>query len=128
MIARLAAADPAHIVTLDALTVALKAAGFQRPPGSPRLVTRLRRMKDIEVLANGRVRMLGGDAPTPPEAAAPGAEEAALAGGGAAAAAEANGGAEAATRRRPRRRGGRRRGGRARKAGATAPAPAPATE
>jgi hypothetical protein len=128
VIARLAAADPAHIVTLDALTVALKAAGFQRPPGSPRLVTRLRRMKDIEVLANGRVRMLGGDAPTPPEAAAPGAEEAALAGGGAAAAAEANGGAEAATRRRPRRRGGRRRGGRARKAGATAPAPAPATE
>src|SRR6185295_7230006 len=57
VIARLAALDPAHTVTLDALTVALKAAGFQRPPGSPRLVTRLRRMKDIEILPNGRVRL-----------------------------------------------------------------------
>jgi hypothetical protein len=54
VIARLAAADPAHGVTLDALTVALKAAGFQRPPGSPRLVTRLRRMKDLEVRRTDR--------------------------------------------------------------------------
>jgi hypothetical protein len=57
-IARLAAADPARTVTLDALTAALKAAGFQRPPGSPRLVTRLRQTRGIEVLPNSRVRLV----------------------------------------------------------------------
>lgn len=57
IIARLTAADPGAGVGLDRLTVALKAAGFQRPPGSPRLVTRLRRMSDLEVLQSGRVRL-----------------------------------------------------------------------
>lgn len=57
IIARLTTADPGAGVGLDRLTVALKAAGFQRPPGSPRLVTRLRRMSDLEVLQSGRVRL-----------------------------------------------------------------------
>jgi hypothetical protein len=58
IIARLAGADPSRAVTLDALTVALKAAGFRRPPGSPRLVTRLRRMKGVKVLPNSRVGLV----------------------------------------------------------------------
>jgi hypothetical protein len=58
IIAQLSAADPARTVTLDALTLALKAAGFQRPPGSPRLVTRLRQTRGIEVLPNSRVRLV----------------------------------------------------------------------
>jgi hypothetical protein len=57
IIARLVAASASRTVTLDALTVALKAAGFQRPPGSPRLVTRLRQVKGLEILANGKLRL-----------------------------------------------------------------------
>jgi hypothetical protein len=129
VIARLAAADPAHTVTLDALTVALKAAGFQRPPGSPRLVTRLRRMKDIEVLPNGRVRMTAiADATTSPTAAEPLAEPAmpvedgGETSGEAEHAASVNGTeADGGAKRRRSRRGGRRRGGRGRKGGAATP-------
>jgi hypothetical protein len=63
-IERLAAASPSKTTTLDALTVALKAAGFHRPPGSPRLVTRLRQLAEVEVLPNGRVRLRdGGESP-----------------------------------------------------------------
>jgi len=47
---------PGQPVTLDALSSALKARGFNRPPGSPRLVTRLRQMKDIEVSPSGTIR------------------------------------------------------------------------
>ena len=43
-------------VTLDALSSALEARGFSRPPGSPRLITRLRQMKDIEVSRSGTIR------------------------------------------------------------------------
>ena len=124
VIARLAAADPARTVTLDALTVALKAAGFQRPPGSPRLVTRLRRMKDIEVLPNGRVRLVG-EVETLP-AASP-IEPLVEPAGSAEAASEESGGENGSpsgtTARRSRRRGGRRRGGRGRKSSAPATAP-----
>ncbi len=122
VIARLAAADPSRTVTLDALTVALKAAGFQRPPGSSRLVTRLRRMKDIEVLPNGKVRMHADAAPTPAE---PIAEPAAVADDGVTENDVGKDGvaAEGTAKRRPRRRGGRRRGGRGRKNAAAAPAP-----
>ena len=35
--------------TLDSLANALKARGFSRPPGSPRLITRLRRIREITV-------------------------------------------------------------------------------
>jgi hypothetical protein len=57
-------------VTLDALSNALKSRGFRRPPGSPRLITRLRNLKGIEVTRNGIVRLLesggGGARPQPP--------------------------------------------------------------
>ena len=46
-------------VNLDALANTLRSEGFTRPPGSPRLMTRLRRMKDVEVLPNGTLRLLG---------------------------------------------------------------------
>lgn len=44
-------------VNLDVLEKALKAQGFSRPPGSPRLVTRLRTLKDVEVDSHGRARL-----------------------------------------------------------------------
>jgi hypothetical protein len=47
-------------VTLDALSNALKSRGFRRPPGSPRLITRLRNLKGIEVTRNGIVRLAEG--------------------------------------------------------------------
>ena len=81
-------------VSLDALTRALKEAGFLRPPGSPRLVNRLRRLKDVEVASNGRVRLVGAHAPAPPVAAESGGDEA----------------PPTRRRRSSRRRGGRRRG------------------
>jgi hypothetical protein len=64
-IARLTAKDPARGVNLDLLTNALKGEGFSRPPGSPRLVTRLRKMKDVEVSTTGMVRLAGVAAPGP---------------------------------------------------------------
>lgn len=48
-------------VNLDVLENALKASGFARPPGSARLVTRLRKLKDFEVSAHGKVRLVSGD-------------------------------------------------------------------
>ena len=36
---------------------ALKSEGFSRPPGSPRLVTRLRALKEMEIDSHGRVRL-----------------------------------------------------------------------
>ena len=44
-------------MNLDVLETALKHEGFSRPPGSLRLVTRLRNLKDVEVDAHGRVRI-----------------------------------------------------------------------
>ncbi len=79
IIARLTAADPGAGVGLDRLTVALKAAGFQRPPGSPRLVTRLRRMSDLEVLQSGRVRLRDAASSAhghPPRSSAPAVDDA----------------------------------------------------
>ncbi|MFN7955068.1 MAG: hypothetical protein U0610_25300, partial [bacterium] len=125
--------DPMAGVSLDRLTMALKAAGFQRPPGSPRLVTRLRRMSELEVLPIGRVRLarapVGASEPpaeasittsaTPPSDGvidvtdAPATE---------ASATDASA-ADAAARRRPRRRGGRRRRGRATPASSDTPSP-----
>jgi hypothetical protein len=57
-IARLTAKAPERGVNLDLLINALKAEGFGRPPGSPRLVTRLRKMKDVEVSPTGMVRLV----------------------------------------------------------------------
>ncbi|MBI4517357.1 MAG: NYN domain-containing protein [Deltaproteobacteria bacterium] len=65
VLTRLVGGSSERWVNLDILANALKAEGFTRPPGSPRLVTRLRRMKDLEVSPNGMVRLAG---------AAPGAQ------------------------------------------------------
>lgn len=118
-IARLTARSPERGVNLDLLINALKAEGFGRPPGSPRLVTRLRKMKDVEVSATGMVRLIGPLATPidalsePPPADAPAAADP-----------ESSAPAPlAAGARRPRRRGGRgrrRAGGAARDAGESA--------
>jgi len=58
--------------TLDALANALKARGFSRPPGSPRLITRLRSLRELSVSRSGQITLVaGGEAPAAPEAAAP---------------------------------------------------------
>jgi hypothetical protein len=50
-------ASPRRSVVIDAVANALKARGFQRPPGSPRLVTRLRRIKELLVSASGTITL-----------------------------------------------------------------------
>jgi hypothetical protein len=47
-------------VTIDAVSIALKARGFSRPPGSPRLITRLRQMKALDVSPRGTIRLVDG--------------------------------------------------------------------
>jgi hypothetical protein len=65
VIGRLTNGDPSRWVNLDVLEKALKAEGFARPPGSPRLVTRLRTLKEVEIDSHGRVRLRHGPPPTP---------------------------------------------------------------
>jgi hypothetical protein len=98
-------------VSLDALSNALKARGFRRPPGSPRLITRLHRIKEIEVLPGNLVRLASPEGASPPPPAPPVEETAA--------APAPNGG-----QRRRRRRGGRRRRGRGTGTAAAPPPPA----
>ena len=50
-------------VTLDMLANALKARGFSRPPGSPRLITRLRRIKELDVNRAGVITLHDGSRP-----------------------------------------------------------------
>jgi hypothetical protein len=62
-------------ITLDALANALKSHGFSRPPGSPRLITRLRRLRELSVSRAGHITLVDGAgapgaAPEPVEAAA----------------------------------------------------------
>jgi hypothetical protein len=52
-------------VTLDALANALKSRGFSRPPGSPRLITRLRRLRELSVSRSGHITLVGGQAVEP---------------------------------------------------------------
>ena len=107
-------------MSIDALSNALKERGFRRTPGSPRLVTRLRRIKELEVNRQGTVRLLEPGVEEPasgePSTSAPDTPQPEHA-------AEGNppGEGESAAgpaRRRRRRRGGRRRRGR----GSTQPA------
>ena len=74
-------ANPGRTVSIDALANALKSRGFSRPPGSPRLITRLRRLKEIELSRSGMITLVDGSGappePAPPaEAAAPTAHDA----------------------------------------------------
>ncbi len=57
-------------VTLDSLANALKSRGFSRPPGSPRLITRLRRIKELDVNRAGVITLVG-DAAAPAEPETP---------------------------------------------------------
>ena len=79
-------------VMLDALANRLKAMGFERPAGSPRLVTRVRGFRELDVSPRGLIRYRQAGAAAAPESS----EEAPKA---------ANGEV-----RRRRRRGGRRGG------------------
>lgn len=63
-----------NVVSIDTLANALKSRGFRRPPGSPRLITRLRRIKEITIDRGGRITLVGGDhggRPEPQESAPP---------------------------------------------------------
>jgi hypothetical protein len=70
VIKRLTDGDSGRWVNLDILEKSLKAEGFARPPGSPRLVTRLRTLKEVEIDSHGRVRIAPGavvaEPPPPP--------------------------------------------------------------
>ncbi|HUI26795.1 MAG TPA: hypothetical protein VL403_11995 [Candidatus Kryptonia bacterium] len=69
VVARLSGGSSQRWVNLDVLANALKAEGFTRPPGSPRLVTRVRKLKELEVSPNGMVRLLSaGRVPTAADA------------------------------------------------------------
>ncbi|MFL5320634.1 MAG: hypothetical protein ACJ790_13315 [Myxococcaceae bacterium] len=85
-------------VSLDALANRLKSLGFQRPPNSPRLVTRLRAIKELEVSDRGFIKLRG--------------EGSAAKASASSSAAEPTSGDPAAKGEQPRRR--RRRGGRGR--------------
>ena len=130
---------PNGAVLIDTLARALKERGFSRPPGSPRLITRLRRIRQLQVSQTGRITLADGG-----RAAATPADESPLADAEVeaaevdlvAAAEEATPGNEVSPApdapqrsRRRRRRGGRGRG-RGRGGGAAGgpaePVPAPA--
>ena len=69
VIERLTDGQSGRWLNLDVLERALKSEGFSRPPGSPRLVTRLRMLKDVEVDSHGRVRIVVHAQAAPPEPA-----------------------------------------------------------
>jgi hypothetical protein len=56
---------PARMVTLDALANALKSRGFSRPPGSPRLITRLRRIRELQINRAGHITLVDSDSAAP---------------------------------------------------------------
>jgi hypothetical protein len=74
VVRELAQAAGGRNVTLDTLANALKARGFSRPPGSPRLITRLRRIKELEVSRSGVITLHDGAAPPRAEEPEPVAE------------------------------------------------------
>jgi hypothetical protein len=48
---------PNGAVLIDTLARALKERGFSRPPGSPRLITRLRRIRELVVSRTGMITL-----------------------------------------------------------------------
>lgn len=58
--------SPSGAVTLDSLANALKSRGFSRTPGSPRLITRLRRIRELSVSRSGHITLVdSGSSPAP---------------------------------------------------------------
>src|SRR6266403_1034327 len=71
VVRELADRSPNGTVLIDNVARTLKARGFSRPPGSPRLVTRLRRIKELSVSPTGMISLVPdaivpADAPAPP--------------------------------------------------------------
>jgi hypothetical protein len=71
--------SPTRAVTIDTLANALKGRGFSRTPGSPRLITRLRRIREITVSRSGVITLLGEGAESVPPPSPPPEEELAMA-------------------------------------------------
>ena len=135
IVRELAERAPNGAVLIDTLARTLKERGFSRPPGSPRLITRLRRIRELEVSRTGMITLVGA-APAPGAARAEEAEPEAEADddrgaeteGGPEPGNEAEPGAPPAsgTPARSRRRGRRRRRRRGGGGGGTPPPPSPA--
>jgi len=96
VVRELAQHSPNGAVLIDTLARELKARGFSRTPGSPRLVTRLRRIRELSVSPTGMITLVGEAALPEPVAATVG-----------------EGGEPEPGKERRRRRG--RRGGRGRR-------------
>jgi len=62
LVRELAERSPNGAVLIDNVARTLKARGFSRPPGSPRLVTRLRRIKELSVSPTGMISLHGATA------------------------------------------------------------------
>ena len=60
VVRELAERSPNGAVLIDTVARTLKARGFSRPPGSPRLVTRLRRIKELSVSPTGMISLVHG--------------------------------------------------------------------
>ncbi|PYM90462.1 MAG: hypothetical protein DME04_22735 [Candidatus Rokuibacteriota bacterium] len=63
VVRELADRSPNGAVLIDNVARTLKARGFSRPPGSPRLVTRLRRIKELSVSPTGMISLAQPAAP-----------------------------------------------------------------
>ena len=119
IVRELAERAPNGAVLIDTLARTLKERGFSRPPGSPRLITRLRRIHELEVSRTGMITLVG----AAPASSAARSDEGPEPEGDAAAEAETDVGPEpgneadaevgapptAGASSRPRRRGRRRR-------------------
>ena len=71
VVRELAERTPNGAVLIDNVARTLKARGFSRPPGSPRLVTRLRRIKELMVSPTGMITLVSGASEHAAEPAAP---------------------------------------------------------
>jgi len=60
LVRELVSRSPGGSILIDTVANALKTRGFRRPPGSPRLITRLRRMRELSVSPTGMIRLVGG--------------------------------------------------------------------
>jgi hypothetical protein len=105
VVQELVAASPDGI-NLDTVANALRERGFRRKAGSPRLITRLRLIKDIEVARDGKIRLASTATPVAAEPVDDSANGAVHDEG------EPSGEGNGGNGRRRRRRGGRRRRGR----------------
>jgi len=56
----LIASSASGAITIDALANALKGRGFRRTSGSPRLITRLRRIRELTISRSGQIALVNG--------------------------------------------------------------------